>query len=203
MSQVTLPHALTNGTTAYGSEVRGNDDAIVTVLNSQIDKTNIAAGAGIEASKLSTTPGERIVSANLEDDAVTFDKLRDDASTDANRAVGRDHIRNSSIVRRSISLGVADYAGSAALAPGGGSGTVIAPNGNSYIVTALSGTTTLPVGVFLVVGAAPASTNIPTKLDLYLNTATNLWTILIGNLHLTSNLTVTSFTFRVHYIAAS
>lgn len=103
---VSLPHPLTDGTTAYGSQVRSNDDTIAAKFTegaNGISDADIANGAAIKGSKLSNTAGNRVPFDRIEDDAVTFDKLRDDAATDSNRAVGRNHIRDLAISKAKVS----------------------------------------------------------------------------------------------------
>lgn len=103
MGLVTLPNALTDGTTARGSEVYANDAAIRNVVNGNIDDSNISVTAAIDARKLSTVAGHLVDAARIEDDAVTADKLRDDASVDANRSVTTNHVRDGAITKAKVS----------------------------------------------------------------------------------------------------
>lgn len=94
---VVLPHPLTDGTVAYGSQVRGNDDALASKFSEGpggIGDADISTTGGVSATKLSTSPGKRLDEARLEDDAVSARVLRDDATVDANRAVTRNHCRD-------------------------------------------------------------------------------------------------------------
>ena len=52
MAFVTLPKSLTDGTTAYGSDVLANDQAIANDYNGNITNVNLAAGAAIVDTKL-------------------------------------------------------------------------------------------------------------------------------------------------------
>lgn len=102
---VTLPNALTDGTTAYGSQTRANDDALAAKFTEGaggIADADIAAAAAIKGSKISNVAGSRIPADRIEDDAVTADKLRDDATTDANRAVTTNHIRDLAVTKGKV-----------------------------------------------------------------------------------------------------
>lgn len=69
MTQITLPNQSITGANLW-SQVEGNDQAIATVVNGDLDDTNIAANAGINASKLGHT-----ISAKTDDyTPVTADK---------------------------------------------------------------------------------------------------------------------------------
>lgn len=77
MTQVTLPNQNITGANLW-SQVEDNDQAIADVVNGDLDATNLA------------------------DDAVTAAKLRDDASTDANRAVTTNHIRDGAVTAAKV-----------------------------------------------------------------------------------------------------
>ena len=77
---VTLPNALANGTPQDGAQVRANDDAIVAAVNA-LDNDNVASGANIDCTKLSTTVGQQIVSGNIKDGQITAAKLASDSGT--------------------------------------------------------------------------------------------------------------------------
>ena len=71
----------------------------VQVLAEAVDDHDHAATRGLAVQRLGTGI---VVEANLANDAVTFDKLSDSASIDANRAVGANHIRNDAVITRTI-----------------------------------------------------------------------------------------------------
>lgn len=100
-----LPNPLRDGIdVARGSEVYANDQALLDVLDHGIDFENLAANPNFPGTCISSTPGSRLPESRIEDDAVTFDKLRDDATVDANRTVGTNHIRNLSVTKAKLSL---------------------------------------------------------------------------------------------------
>ena len=93
---VSLPQPLTDGTTAFGSHVKANDDTLAAKFSEGsggIADADISTAAAIKGTKLSSVAGSRIPFDRIEDDAITADKLRDDAVTDSNRAVTTNHIR--------------------------------------------------------------------------------------------------------------
>ena len=94
---VSLPNPLTDGTTAFGSHVKANDDALAgkfTEGANGIADADIKIGAAIKGTKLSNVANDRIPTDRLEDDSITDAKLRDaNDGGDANRAVTSDHIR--------------------------------------------------------------------------------------------------------------
>jgi hypothetical protein len=78
---VSLPFPLTDGTTAFGSQTRANDNSIVAVVNGGLDNDNMrtnadAAGKGLTADKLADSA---ITTVKLAAGAVTFPKLADDS----------------------------------------------------------------------------------------------------------------------------
>ena len=109
MGLVTLPNTLTAGALAVGEQVRANDDAIVAQVNGNITDVNVGSGAAISGSKLSNVAGSRVPSDRIEDDAVTFDKLRDSASINTDRAVGVNHIRDDSVLARTVKNGTVGF----------------------------------------------------------------------------------------------
>ena len=54
MTQITLPNQSVTGANLW-SQVEGNDQAIATVVNGNLDNGNVAANAGISASKIGHT----------------------------------------------------------------------------------------------------------------------------------------------------
>lgn len=103
---VSFPHPLTDGTTAYGSHVKADLDVVggkFTEGASGIADADISSAAAIKGTKLSSVAGSRIPTDRIEDDAVTFDKLRDDAAVDANRSVGTNHLRDAAVTKGKIS----------------------------------------------------------------------------------------------------
>lgn len=102
---VTLPYQLEDGVDlALGSEVIGNLNAILSVLNSGIDYQNLGTNPDFPGTCISSTVGRRLPTASIEDDAVTADKLRDAALDvdDALRAVTGPHIRLQAVGKKHI-----------------------------------------------------------------------------------------------------
>ena len=83
MALVTLTYPLTDNTTAFGSQVRANDDAIVAQVNGGLEDINIKTGAAISGLKLSNVAGSRVPTDRIEDVNVTTAKLADGAVTNA------------------------------------------------------------------------------------------------------------------------
>lgn len=111
-----LPHVLADGTLALGSEVRANDDAIVSVLDHGLDRDNFpSSGADIPATVLSTTAGERVPLNRMEDNAVDSRVLKSDATAGSpGAAVGTaNHIKDGIITPGKLTTP----------APGGGIGS--------------------------------------------------------------------------------
>lgn len=69
MTQITLPNQSITGANLW-SQVEGNDQAIATVVNGNLDNDNIASNAGINASKLGHTVSDKTDDYTL----VTADK---------------------------------------------------------------------------------------------------------------------------------
>ncbi len=93
-----LPHTLADGTTAYGSQVKADLDAIVTQMGN-IQDVNVAVGAAIAGTKLAAAS---LPTSVLADDCVTDAKLADHASSDASRAVGTNHIKDAAVTAGKI-----------------------------------------------------------------------------------------------------
>lgn len=68
-------------------------------LAEAVDDHDHSAGRGLAVQRLGTGI---VVEANLANDAVTFDKLADHASTNSSRAVGANHIRDDAVITRTI-----------------------------------------------------------------------------------------------------
>jgi hypothetical protein len=85
-------------------------------LAAAVDAHDHSAGRGLAVQRLGTGV---VVEANLANDAATFDKVADHASTDALRAIGANHIRTDAVITRTIldgavtatKLGTGAYAG--------------------------------------------------------------------------------------------
>jgi hypothetical protein len=192
---------------ADGAKVKARDQAIADVVNGQIQNDNIANDAAIDGVKLSTTspvPTDRIA-----DDAVTDAKLRDDAATDANRAVTTNHIRDAAVTAAKL--------GALALilakvktanfdwAPGGS----LAGGAANSITTAITTAAGLPIAVQVQRAGAPTNPTLAVdagtvslQLTLHLNTSTNTYYLVVYN---TSGLpcALAGVTFRMVYIPAS
>lgn len=104
MPFVTLPNTLADGTTAHGPEVRANDDAIVAVVNGQLDDVNVSSGAAIQGTKIATgtLPGDRI-----KNNEVDKDKLKSDSGPGSpNAAVNTaNHIKDGIIPKGKMLAG--------------------------------------------------------------------------------------------------
>jgi hypothetical protein len=72
---VVLPKLLTSGTTAYGSDVIADFNAVLGAVNGGIDDANVKTLAGIQGSKLSNVAGSRIPADRIEDGAIVSSKL--------------------------------------------------------------------------------------------------------------------------------
>lgn len=98
---LTIPFTFVGGAgnKAKASEVNANFAAVAAKFSEGaggIIDGDISTTAAIKGSKLSTTPGNRIPTAALEDEAVTDAKLANDTASpgaDAGRAVSGDHIK--------------------------------------------------------------------------------------------------------------
>lgn len=79
---VSLPNPLINGTTAFGSEVKANDDSIVAVVNGGIDNDNMRTGADAAGKGLTTDKyaNASVTTAKIADGNVTAVKLADDGT---------------------------------------------------------------------------------------------------------------------------
>jgi hypothetical protein len=71
-------------------------------LEAAVDEHDHSSTRGLAVQRLGVGV---VVEANLGNDAVTFDKLADHASTDSLRAVGSNHIRDDAIITRTIDDG--------------------------------------------------------------------------------------------------
>lgn len=102
---VTLPYQLEDGVDlALGSEVIGNLNSILAVLNGGIRYDNLDSNPDFPGTCISSTVGRRLPTASIEDDAVTAAKLADATSDvdDALRAVTGDHVRLEAIGKKHI-----------------------------------------------------------------------------------------------------
>lgn len=204
MGFVTLPNALTNGTIAFGSETRANEDAVVAQVNGNIEDVNISAAAAISARKLSTVAGLKVDEARIEADAVTATILRDDATVDANRAVTTNHLRDSAVTTAKI--GAAQVILSkiktttSTWTPGG---TILAGqsiNSNTGVTTAQG----VPLAIEMRFAGAPAGVQGLTAIPwFFLNTSTNTYFIALGNPSLSGPVSVAGLTFVATFIAVA
>lgn len=199
---VALPHALTDGTTAYGSQVRANDNALAAKFTEGaggIADADVASGAAIKGTKLSNVAGNRVPTDRIEDDAITDAKLRDDAAVDANRAVTTNHIRDQAVTKGKVAVSTLTHSQLQMLvqvtafgphSPGGTVGSVTATievSGANYVVR-LYGTLVGGGAAWdLVVNPSPA---IPTAtrspLAIYLQSVTGIGsTAVSGGINIT------------------
>jgi len=203
MALVTLPHPLTAGTPARGSEVLANDNAILTqAVNGNIEDVNVKVGAAINGSKLSNVAGSRVPTDRIEDDAVTSDKLREDATVDANRAVTTDHIRDAAVTAAKIAAQAVIQSKLKLLFVDLTPVNIIPPDGSVQFTT---GITTAMGQVFMVEhrrAGVPAGSQMQAIVNIWLNTSTNTYYLSVTNPTASGNLTL-SGTWRVWYFAAS
>lgn len=96
---ISQPNALANGTPADGSEVYENIQTAVDLLNGNVDADNVSPTAALPGTVISTT--SPIPTNRIADDAVTADKLKDDA-TGAAGAVTTDHIRSLAVTKAKV-----------------------------------------------------------------------------------------------------
>lgn len=78
---LSIPNTFTGGTKARANEVNANFSAVAAKFTEGaggISDVDIAAGAGIKASKLSSVAGQRVTNVQLEDNAVDSRILKDD-----------------------------------------------------------------------------------------------------------------------------
>jgi hypothetical protein len=203
MGNITLPNALTDGTTAFGSQVRANDDAIVAQVNGNIEDVNIKASAAINGSKLSNVAGSRIPTDRIEDDAVTADKLRDDATVDANRAVTTNHLRDGAVTAAKIAslaviLSKVKLAHFEWTIPGD-----LSADGTNSISTGITTSTGIPVFIEVRAAGAPSAVHARLQSSIYLNTSTSTYHLMISNPDDGGVLAVSGVVLRVWYIPAS
>lgn len=192
MGNVTLPHPLTDGSTAYGSQVRANDDAIVAQVNGNIDDQNIKTNAGIQGTKLSNTAGQRIPTDRIEDNAVTFDKLSDSATVDGDRAVGANHVRNDAIIARSLKDSSVGWT------PGG---SLAAGTATSFDTTILA-STIIPLALRKSFAGVPASPQMSLILSLWNDTNTGKYHLCLYNPQGVS-VSLVGMSFQLVYVPAS
>lgn len=84
------------GNKARAEEVNENFATLAGKFDGGIVSADASDSAGFKGSQISTTPGERISTNNIEDEAITSDKLASDGASpglDSGRAVSGDHIK--------------------------------------------------------------------------------------------------------------
>lgn len=101
MGTVTKPFTFASGATIYANAFNEDFDTLYNEFNGNIDNSNIKAGAGIEGSKIASSPNG-IGTNQINDNAVTAAKLRSSATVDADRAVTSDHVRDNAILNRHL-----------------------------------------------------------------------------------------------------
>jgi hypothetical protein len=83
------------------TEMNTDLDTAYSEFNGNVDNANIKASAAIVGSKIASAPNG-VGTSQINDNAVTADKLRDDATTDANRSVTTDHIRDLAVTKGKV-----------------------------------------------------------------------------------------------------
>lgn len=113
---VSLPYTLSDGTTAYGSEVKADLDALANKFSSGPDgikNADISDDAFIAGYKISPTspiqgggvPG----TTRIAKDAITVYELRQDENVSGNRAVHRNHIQDAAVSANRIDMASPTY----------------------------------------------------------------------------------------------
>jgi len=129
MGLVNLPHLLTDGTNAYGSQVKANDDSIVTQVNGNLDNANIKSGANIDASKLLA---QSVTSTQLATSSVTTVKIAPDAVDNtklADSCVNAEQLNNEGVGEEGLGTPRNElYTGSGQDGAGGYPGTNVLAN---------------------------------------------------------------------------
>lgn len=120
---VSVTHTFTPKTNAKSSQVNTNFGDLVNYINNL--EADFTAPGNVSTADIDDFA---VTSAKIANDAVTADKLRDDASVDANRAVTTDHIRDAAITAAKIATSVAGDGLS------GGGGTALAVNVDSSTI---------------------------------------------------------------------
>lgn len=153
MTQINLPNLSVTGANLW-SQVEDNDKAIRDVVNGNLDATNLA------------------------DDAVTAAKLRDDASTDANRAVTTNHIRDGAVTTAKLAAAAATLS-KVDLFTGGSWAwnTPIVP-ADVTEPTVLASVPNVPPGTYFVAGVA--GTTAPAGIRWWFRTSGGTATITVG-----------------------
>jgi hypothetical protein len=93
MSLVSIPFTFVANTRALASQVNADFAAVRAVLNGALTDVNFAAGADLDANKLSSSPGKRVSAAKMESNSVDDRVLASSLASDALRAVSGDHMK--------------------------------------------------------------------------------------------------------------
>ena len=198
-----LPNALADGTLARGSEVRGNDDTIVAVLDHGLDRDNFpASGANIPATVLSTTAGERVPTNRIEDDAVTADKLKDDPTIGAAGAAVATaaHVKdgilngkklvNATVGSDKLKIGYYDLSGLSPLPGGGANSSFIGRNTSN----------TIPLCIVTMLNGAPSTTTAAYNTTIHVHSGTGNIYLVVNNTNDTTTVVFTGVTLRMYYL---
>lgn len=199
----TLPSALADGSLALGSEVRANDDAIVAVLDHGLDRDNfLASGANVPATVLSTTAGERVPTNRIEDDAVTADKLKDDATAGSPGAAvaTANHVKdgilngkklvNATVGADKFKLGYYDLSGLSNLPGGGANSSFIGRNT----------TNTIPLCIVTMLNGVPSTTTAAYNTTIHVHTGTGNIYLVVNNTNDTTTISFAGITLRMYYL---
>jgi len=194
MGLVTLPHNLVDGVdTALGTQVRANDQSILDqAVNGNITDVNISTGAAIQGSKLSNVAGSRVPTDRIEDDAVTFDKVRDSATIDGDRAIGVNHIRTDAVIARTVK------AGSIGFTPGG---TLVVGTATSFD-TGLLASQVKVRSVEKSFAGTPTTPLMSLLVSVWNDTNTGRLHICVYNPH-TADVNMAGMSFQMKYLPAS
>jgi len=140
MSNVNLPNLLQDGVdTALGSQVYANDAAIRDVVNGQLDSANLAAGANIKGSQLSSA--DPIPTSKLALGCVDATILRADATpTSPGAAVGSaNHIKDGVITKAKFDPASKWAVAQLAISSGSGAWGATAPSSTAVITGGAGG----------------------------------------------------------------
>lgn len=182
------------GNKAKASEVNANFAAVAAKFSTGaggILDEDCSTSMALRGTKMSTTPGNRIPLAAMEDDAVDERVLRDSASIDGNRSVTANHIKTDAVITRIIKLG------SVGFTPGG----TLGANSNVTFATGVSASTR-PLGQHIQSAAGASAESGKLSFLLIRNTTSGDWDLQVANLS-TSTADLTGMSFILQYVPSS
>ena len=196
MALVTLPKSLTSGTTALGSDVLANDQAIVAQVNGNLEDANIKPGAAINGSKLSNVGGNRVPSDRIEDGAIVTLKIADANVTKpklASASVDASKLDALAVIAPKVKTAFFDWSPTGNL----GSGAT------DSVATGIVAANVIPLMIQTHNAGAPSQTTASFVLGLHLNTSTGFYHLTMVNADSVNIHSRTGLTFRFYYIPLS